>query len=467
MKFPSKEFDSAVSELCHGTVNDQTLQELHELLRSDSDARDEYIWRVEIHGELASGRLDLRGASATEQESPLISSDLPSSASNETTQTRTLIKYVLSLAAVLLCVLGGLLAWQASQSGSPESGVRVARFSGLSECRWMNSMKVIRSGDAVQQGQRIELSEGTAEIEFGSGAILTLMGPAIIEPSSSNSAHLLMGKVSVVADTPESKGFTLETLNSKFVDIGTVFAASVSPDGLSRLEVSEGAVDVVMEGAATSRLRAGESMWVEPGEKRIITRIEPGEGTAEFKFPTIEPPSEDDYADLRQGNATIRVADGQFSPKAGGKSSIKILLDGVGQNLPDAPEQSAFFDSKSAAILLDLGQDVTISRVNTYSWHQHAEIKEHRHRARQRYTLWGFLGEAAPDLTLEPEEAGWTRIARVNSDRFFEVQERLDRPSQQACSISSSTGDIGQFRYLLWEVARGTFFGEFDVYTKP
>ena len=67
MKFPSPEFDDAVAALCHGTISDEALAELHELLRADSHARDEYLWRVEVHGELASGRLDFRHLSACEE----------------------------------------------------------------------------------------------------------------------------------------------------------------------------------------------------------------------------------------------------------------------------------------------------------------------------------------------------------------------------------------------------------------
>ncbi len=60
MKFPSSELDNAVAELCHSTIDDDTLADLHGLLHVDSRARDEYLWRVEVHGELASGKLDFR-----------------------------------------------------------------------------------------------------------------------------------------------------------------------------------------------------------------------------------------------------------------------------------------------------------------------------------------------------------------------------------------------------------------------
>ena len=57
MKFPSPGFDDAVAALCHDTISDEALAELYELLRADSSAQDEYLWREEVHGELASDKL--------------------------------------------------------------------------------------------------------------------------------------------------------------------------------------------------------------------------------------------------------------------------------------------------------------------------------------------------------------------------------------------------------------------------
>lgn len=272
-----------------------------------------------------------------------------------------------------------------------------------------------------------------------------------------------MGEVYLVAETPESKGFTVATPTTQFVDMGTAFHAAVAPDGLSRLEVSDGEVDVVLKGVdVAQRLQAGQSILVEPGAHQVTTRIEQGDGTATFRFATIQPPSSEDYADRTRGHATVRVAHGELKGAA-----IDVLLDGVGQSHSDAPQQSAFFDSRRGGFLVDLGKAISINRINSYSWHQHETIEEHRHRAQQRFTLYGFSGDELPDTTLRPEDAGWKRIARVNSDRFFEVRESVDRPSQQACSITGSNEEIGRYRYLLWEVRRGTFYGEIDVYGSP
>ncbi len=368
--------------------------------------------------------------------------------------------------AAALLILAGILWWGASQSPPPR---RVATFKELEECRWVNPNTSVRPGDAIAIGERIELSSGSANIVFHTGARLKLTGPAIVEARTDNSVFLTMGEAHLVAETPAAKGFIIETPNSRFVDISTAFTATVSPDGLSRLEVTDGEVDVLLAGVAKPRrLQAGVALYVEPGRLKVVTLIEAGDGTAAFRFPSIPPPSRADYADQASGNATVRVALGELQgePKQGGP--VAALIDGVGQSQQDSPRESVFFRTRSGgAVLMDLGRTVSISRINTYSWHQHEAIEEHRERARQRFVLYGFSGDEPPDIQLPPEDSGWTRIARVNSDRFFRVNERLDRPAQQACSISAAHGDIGRFRYLLWELMPNTFYGEFDVYASP
>src|SRR5438067_6088341 len=54
LTFPSREFDEAVAAVCHGTSSDEQARALNELLRSNANARDEYILRAELHSRLAS-----------------------------------------------------------------------------------------------------------------------------------------------------------------------------------------------------------------------------------------------------------------------------------------------------------------------------------------------------------------------------------------------------------------------------
>jgi hypothetical protein len=374
------------------------------------------------------------------------------------------------IAAAAALVIGAFVLYSETSERLGHPGA-VARFGQLDGCRWMDPATRVLSGDGIAVGQRVELSAGRAELHFATGARVTLLGPAIFEPRSPNGGFLTLGEVRVTAETVESKGFVLATPTSNFVDIGTAFTAGVSADGLSRLEVTEGIVDVVFGGPENARrLRAGETMYVEPGEKKVLTRIEAGEGTAAFRFPSIGSPTSDDHADASRKRASIRVLEENSSPVAKGSGGPSVLLDGSGQSAQDAPRESLFFESGTTGVfLIDLGQEISVSKINCYSWHQHEQLPRHRDRARQRYTVFGMAGNSpAETFPLDsPEEAGWTRIARVNSDRFFHVDRESNRPAQQASSITAEKDDIGTFRYLLWVVDSGTFYGEIDVFSEP
>ena len=96
-------------------------------------------------------------------------------------------------------------------------------------------------------GQRIEISSGKVELLYHNGARMELTGPCIIETISDKETFLTMGSIEVVADSPESQGFMVRSPTSTFEDLGTAFSASVAPDGLSRLEVSDGEVNLIVE----------------------------------------------------------------------------------------------------------------------------------------------------------------------------------------------------------------------------
>jgi len=382
-------------------------------------------------------------------------------------------------AILILAVLGGGIWGWHNWRISPAKPEIVARFTELEDCRWTLSETRVSPGDPIAKSQRIQLAAGSAQVEFGSGARMTIKGPAFLHPLSSNSVFMMQGQVRLVAETPESKGFTLRTPNSTFVDIGTAFTARVDPDGLDHVKVTEGEVDVVLkEAKSPPRLRAGQAMHIEPGERRIMTRIEPGDATPEFRFPTIAPPSSDDYADQAFGRADISVVKGTLTKtnkKNPGITPESLLLDGKGQRNQDDPRQSAFFERHIGGdLLLDLGQAISITKVNTYSWHQDNKNPKNRNRALQYYTLYGCSEDQLPDASRGPgRNPSWKRIARVHTHIFFEDDEKdgdgamTERPAQQASSITAADGEIGRYRYLLWVTRGRTFYGEFDVFGEP
>ena len=433
-----------VSLYLDGQATEEEVARLDNLMRADPQLREDF---------LAFTRLDanLPGTLAGNHGLPV---------QLQPNHEKPKFKWIPSGIAAALAIIATIMFWKGNQSDQ-EIPVLIGQFVELEDCRWMDETEQVQKGDRLAIGQRIELSAGSVEVLFNTGARLQLFGPVIAQLKDGESLFLSVGEARLVAETQESKGFTIITPSTKFVDISTAFTATVSPDGLSRLDVSEGEVDVVLGGKAINqRLKAGDALYVEPGEKKILTRIEPGDGSQSFLFPTIPPPSREDYADQSQGHA---------QPKAFGElgkgADLNTLLDGKGQSKQDSPRESVHFPHWTGGnLLIDLGKTIQIARVNSYSWHQHNDITEHRERARQKFTLYGYAGDKHPQVSPDLQASGWQRIARVNSDSFFHVRERMDRPAQQACSISAAEGDIGSFRYLLWEIGSGTFFGEIDVF---
>ena len=98
------------------------------------------------------------------------------------------------------------------------------------------------------------------------------------------------------------------------------------------------------------------------------------------------------------------------------------------------PKASAFFeDTYGGSFLVDLGSAISVTKINSYAWHQHEILEEHRHRATQRFTLYGFAGDQLPDIVRPPRRAGWTRIARVNTDEYFYVAEPVSQGRASRC----------------------------------
>jgi hypothetical protein len=505
MKFPSPAFDDAVAAACHGTADDACLAALAAVLQTDEAALDAYLWQTELHATLLTSTQFVEPP-----EIVLLGQAIAAGGSEAASQPRALPapRRLVVAAWIGAMTLGLLLAgwlgaslWDgmgdlrgrpadASAKASPQVAAVIGSFDRLEEVEWVAAETNIRAGDPLRCGQRIELARGSVGLEFSSGASVRLTGPVIFEAESPMTAILTMGRVAVTADTPESKGFTIRTRTGRIVDLGTEFTAEALPDGRCRIGVSSGAVSFHPgERGAGHLLRAGDLMEVEPGQRQVITRIERGDESSAFRFPSIEPPTPDDFADRSRGQASIRSVLGRLYsnlPKAA-SAAPEILLDGRGQRTPDAPPESLYFaDNETGGLMIDLGVAVPVTKINVYSWHSCMnpgfpdDLRQaHRERAAQNYVLYGHPGDEPPGVAADPADSGWTLIARVNSDAYFGLTG-IARPPQQASSISSARGTLGKFRHLLVIVQPttgidndgtqqnfSTFFGEIDVYAEP
>jgi hypothetical protein len=475
------EFRELISALHDGRLTTEQGLRLQELMRADPERR-----RMYARYAILESLLEL-GFAGTDALKP--SATVPWSARDSEAARRPVRpspawrnwlgmwrKFHWAAAVALFLLAGSALAWfwgskQRSEDAVPAWLVRAE------DCRWVDWDPAPKANTPLRAGQKIELASGQVEIRFAGGARVWLYGPAIFEINDGNTGFLTIGQATARAEGALAAGFTIRSRTLTATDMGTEFDFLAAADGRSQVAVKEGAVRIQYDrrGRAVPLLGEGSSVAVEPGAPRIIVRIEPGDGTRAFRFPTIEPPSAHDFADASSGRARIRVLRGNLHS---GGAEVETLLNGRGQSNADAPTESLFFEQdQSGLILIDLGRIVDVTKINTYSWHQDRLKAPNRIRAPQKYYLYGSTADPLPPVEGDLTARGWNLIARVNTDHFFGVPTIPFRPAQQAVSITGAGGSsLGRYRYLLWDVRPtrvehlnvndNTFYGEFDVYAE-
>ncbi|MGC3960733.1 MAG: DUF1080 domain-containing protein [Verrucomicrobiota bacterium] len=193
-------------------------------------------------------------------------------------------------------------------------------------------------------------------------------------------------------------------------------------------------------------------------EIQIITAFRP-EGAPPLTTTSVPAPAKNDAASTARG----RIVGGVVDPNSGG---IGKLRDGRMPTDPDQPDENFFFDAGTAGgrLLFDLGRSVAVKQVNTYSLHP-------GDRGPQVYKLFASTG-TEPGFAERPAKDGdlltngWKFIAAVDTR-----PKSGPRGGEYRVSVSESEGLLGQFRYLLFDVAStetdddfgNTFYSEIDV----
>jgi hypothetical protein len=175
--------------------------------------------------------------------------------------------------------------------------------------------------------------------------------------------------------------------------------------------------------------------------------------TREFKFAHVPSPSSTDAATT----AKRLLIDGEIDPNG---ATLAALTDGLVPREEDEPGSNLFFNAgtNGGSFRLDLGSATTISQINSYSWHPST-------RGPQVYVVYGSDGTGTG---FDPAKAGWTWIANVDT------RGGADMGGQYGVSISSTTGALGRFQYLLFVCSAtetdddwgNTFYSEIDVIAK-
>lgn len=312
MIHPSREFEDAVSALCHGTATEMQVQELATLLRTDTAAQDAYLLAVELHARLASdnglfvrspnhgtpavghcgevGRPapSARAVRGSPDPAPIatdrsqagcgrptvgrigeVGRPTPSARSKRQRRAR-----YLTLGATAAVVLIGLVIWKffgVETNGLCESRVAV---------QVLEAQHVVP--DDWQAGQTVSLNQlnitsGMLQVRIAdSGVRLRVSGPAELRLVDPMLARVVRGQVTADVDE-QGKGFSMETAQAKLVDLGTQFGVDVSDRDTTDVVVFRGTVQVFKDhrdqrrDRPLSTLTEGEAVRV--GAGRTMARI--------------------------------------------------------------------------------------------------------------------------------------------------------------------------------------------------
>ncbi len=264
--FPSREFDEAVADVCHGTASEEQARALNALLRSDPAARDEYILRVELHARLAS---DPDLFVATSQETNVdLQNVVPLSSAQP---SRRAVSWVMALAACLTLLAGGWWGWDVSRRDTPKGATSnaVAMLNKVVDAQWSSEEEAPRLGAPIEP-RLLRLKSGLAQIVFYSGARVVIEGPAELQIISPSEASLPLGRLTAEVP-PQARGFQIRTRQMIVTDLGTVFGLDAK-ERAAEVHVFKGSVECSSAtGSAKQNLQEGTGAVA--GQSRSLRRI--------------------------------------------------------------------------------------------------------------------------------------------------------------------------------------------------
>lgn len=129
-----------------------------------------------------------------------------------------------------------------------------------------DSRAEVPEGMVLEKGSRLQVSQGTVELEFGSGVRSVIQAPADVTLHESDTLFMRQG-VAWFHVPKGAVGFKVKTHDLNIVDLGTEFGVFARPDNHDEVHVFKGKIKVTAK-----RLRK-ESTTLATGEGRRIDPI--------------------------------------------------------------------------------------------------------------------------------------------------------------------------------------------------
>lgn len=252
-----REVQRLVSLYCDGALDQAGLDSLDELLATHPEAAEVYLDLTTVHSDLAAmgttppevkrgSALGIVSDPAESNQGGLVAQPHENGPLGNMNWLASGFAALAALSLLILVYQGGNIQNGTSRteviSAAPQ-GNRVAQIIRKIDCDWENDRWAIVSSSSIEAGQTLSLNRGLMELEFNSGAMVTLEAPVTFTAESEMRGVLSHGKLTAMV--PESAhGFTVSTPGGEAIDLGTNFGLFVSENGVTETHVFQGEVVV-------------------------------------------------------------------------------------------------------------------------------------------------------------------------------------------------------------------------------
>jgi len=181
------------------------------------------------------------------------------------------IAWRLWAAAAALMLVGFFLSEMfhpAPGTRSPSAPPAMATVKSIMQVTWPEGQSALEPGAALQD-EWIRLAKGVLQLEFQTGAQVSLEGPAALRVVNGGECFVEQGQLVVLAPA-EIGSFKVSTQSSELIDLGTEFAVAVSSSGEMVVHVLDGEVEIGIKGAdaqvvSRERLVEQQAARLDPG----------------------------------------------------------------------------------------------------------------------------------------------------------------------------------------------------------
>ena len=261
-----------------GILTEEEAAELSQMLRDSDDARQIFRAESQMHGLLH------RAVAEEALEDAATSHGvwrMPPATSRGVDTTRRLAALMRSRrlrfagAALLALCLVAVGIWLSVTPRQSERAEPLASLTRCIDCVWAGPTQP-QPGDHLPAGM-LALDRGLAEVKLASGVDLLIEAPTRLELTDLARSVLETGRI-VARVPPAARGYAVDTLKARFIDLGTEFGISVEPDRETVAQVFDGVVVAEVKkpdasGQRSHRIVAGEMVRIDASGTVELQRV--------------------------------------------------------------------------------------------------------------------------------------------------------------------------------------------------